>query len=271
MPRALALGIVLLSSALLAQQPTNDLPNPYTTVENHFRLPAGRTWGATSAVDVDRDGRSIWVAERCGANSCLGSDVPVVLKFDADGKLVRSFGGGMFVFPHGIHVDRDGNVWVTDGQDNVPRRRPGYVHADRLQLCRDGRLPRHRCRATPRGCHSSRGSTRRSVRSRHAGECLLMQGDFTPGKVVRLGFNTHKADGTPITLAGTPAVKVWKDANTTESTSGVTLTVDFDSLTGSHLVTIDTSADGTFYATGSDFRAVLTAGTVDSISVVGSA
>ena len=28
----------------------------------------------------------------------------------------------MFVFPHGIHVDRDGNIWVTDGQSNLPRR-----------------------------------------------------------------------------------------------------------------------------------------------------
>lgn len=124
MPRAIALGIVLLSSAVLAQ-PTNELPNPYQTVENHFKMPAGRTWGATSAVDIDPDGRSIWVAERCGANSCLDSNLPVVLKFDPDGKLVRSFGAGMFIFPHGIHVDRDGNIWVTDGQDNVPRRRPG--------------------------------------------------------------------------------------------------------------------------------------------------
>ncbi|MEO6222912.1 MAG: peptidyl-alpha-hydroxyglycine alpha-amidating lyase family protein [Vicinamibacterales bacterium] len=93
-------------------------------------MPAGRTWGATSAVDIDRDGRSIWVAERCSANICWNfttseatpSPLDVVLKFDPDGKVVRSFGKGMFVFPHGIHVDRDGNVWVTDGQDNYPRR-----------------------------------------------------------------------------------------------------------------------------------------------------
>ena len=46
-------------------------------------------------------------------------------KFDSTGKLVKSFGAGMMVFPHGIHVDRDGNIWVTDGNDNLPRRRPG--------------------------------------------------------------------------------------------------------------------------------------------------
>lgn len=84
-------------------------------------MPDGRTWGATSAVDIDKDGRSIWVAERCGANSCLNSDLPAVLKFDPSGKLVASFAGGLMIFPHGIHVDREGNIWVTDGQDNKPR------------------------------------------------------------------------------------------------------------------------------------------------------
>jgi hypothetical protein len=93
-------------------------------------------------------------------------------------------------------------------------------------------------------------------------------GDFTAGKTVIVRFNTHKADGTPITLAGTPAISVYKNS-TTESTAGVTLTVDYDSRTGLHHVAIDTSTDGTFYAAGSDFDVVITAGTVDSISVVG--
>jgi sugar lactone lactonase YvrE len=97
-------------------QPVNDRPNPYQMIEGYFKLPDGRQWGSTSAVDIDPDGRSIWVAERCGANSCAGSKLPVVMKFDQSGKLVRSFGADMFIFPHGIHVDRDGNVWVTDGR-----------------------------------------------------------------------------------------------------------------------------------------------------------
>ena len=92
---------------------------------------------------------------------------------------------------------------------------------------------------------------------------------FAPGETVYLRFNTHEADGTPITLAGTPAISVYKDGSTTESTAGVSLTVDVDSRTGLHLVTIDTSADGAFYAAGSDFDVVITTGTVDSISVVG--
>jgi hypothetical protein len=93
---------------------------------------------------------------------------------------------------------------------------------------------------------------------------------FAPGSTVRLRFNTHKADGTPITLAGTPAVSVYKHGSTTESTSGVSLTVDFDSRTGLHLVAIDTSTDGVFYAADSDFDVVITTGTVDSVSVAGS-
>jgi sugar lactone lactonase YvrE len=95
-----------------AMAPTNDLPNPYHTVENWAQL--GRAWGSTSAVDIDRDGRSVWVAERCGANSCAGSNLPAVFKFDPGGALVSSFGAGMFIAPHGIYVDRDDNVWIAD-------------------------------------------------------------------------------------------------------------------------------------------------------------
>ena len=101
-------AVGLVGAAFVAQD------NPYRPVPDWAQLPAGRTWGATSAVGVDPDGRSIWAAERCGANSCVSSDLPAVLKFDASGRLVRSFGGGMFAFPHGFHVDREGNVWVTD-------------------------------------------------------------------------------------------------------------------------------------------------------------
>ena len=106
--------------------PTNAAPNPYRTVEGWAQLPDGRKWGSTSAVDIDRDGTSVWVAERCGRNSCLDRttgemlDVPTILKFDASGKLVKSFGAGMLIFPHGIYVDKEDNVWVTDGQDNAP-------------------------------------------------------------------------------------------------------------------------------------------------------
>ena len=125
----------LLATAQGDVQPTNDLPNPYRAVEGYFKLPQGRTWGSTSAVEIDKDGRSIWVAERCGTNSCAGSNLPSILKFDPSGKLVKSFGAGLLLFPHGIFVDREGNVWVTDGQDNAPRAQGGG-RAGALMVCR---------------------------------------------------------------------------------------------------------------------------------------
>jgi len=135
LPAAAALllsSLTLLAQAPVAQvAPVNDGPNPYVTETGWAKMPAGRTWGATSAVDIDPDGVSVWVAERCGANTCWDaaagkpSPLDIVLKFDGNGNLVRSFGKGLFVFPHGIHVDRQGNVWVTDGQDNFPRRARG--------------------------------------------------------------------------------------------------------------------------------------------------
>ncbi len=94
---------------------TSAQPNPYTTIANWGQLPEGRTWGSTSAIDVAPDGH-IWVAERCGANTCAGSNLPSILEFDPSGKLLRSFGAGLFIFPHGFLVDKEGNVWVTDAQ-----------------------------------------------------------------------------------------------------------------------------------------------------------
>ena len=99
--------------------PTNNLPNPYNTIEGFFKL--GRPSGSTSAVDVDKDGKTIWFAERCGSNSCVSTpDIDTVYHFDANGNIIKSFGKGLIMFPHGIHVDKDGNVWVTDGNDNAP-------------------------------------------------------------------------------------------------------------------------------------------------------
>ena len=105
---------IAMAQAVTPERPTNELPNPYRTVEGWARMPAGRTWGSTSAVEIDRDGISVWVAERCGANSCVGSNLDPILKFDSTGTLVRSFGAGLMASPHGITVDPDGNVWVTD-------------------------------------------------------------------------------------------------------------------------------------------------------------
>src|SRR5437763_15343374 len=84
--------------------PPNSQPNPYRTVEHWFTLPEGRSMGSTSAVFVAPSGH-IWVAERCGVNSCANSDLAPVMEFDPSGKLLKSFGSGMFNFPHGIWIE----------------------------------------------------------------------------------------------------------------------------------------------------------------------
>lgn len=104
------------------------LPNRYLRDGLFFHWPARRTLGSISAIDMDRDGRSVWVAERCGGQShCIGNNVDPVLKFDADGKVVRQFGASIIVYPHGIFVDHENNIWVADLQSNVdrPAPRPG--------------------------------------------------------------------------------------------------------------------------------------------------
>src|SRR6516225_8073226 len=93
--------------------PINDLPNPYRTVRDWGHPPNGAPWAAVTAVEVSPDG-SIYVIHRCRDNSCADRPEPPILKFDASGKLLKAWGGGMFIFPHGATVDRDGNLWVTD-------------------------------------------------------------------------------------------------------------------------------------------------------------
>jgi DNA-binding beta-propeller fold protein YncE len=93
----------------------NAAPNPYKMQEDWAQLPAGRKFGQAIKVQVDHsDGKSIWVFDRCGGNDCGDSTLNPVQKFDASGKFVTGFGGGMFNQPHGFYVDREGNVWVAD-------------------------------------------------------------------------------------------------------------------------------------------------------------
>ena len=105
-------------------QPVNSGANPYRIIRDWAQFTAEkRPWGGSNGVAIDRDGRSVWATDRCSpgtAPGCLGTKANPVHLFDESGKEVRSFGGGMFVWPHGIHADRDGNVWVTDARVASP-------------------------------------------------------------------------------------------------------------------------------------------------------
>ena len=97
-------------------QPVNSGANPYRTIRNWGMVPEGRPWGAANGVDIDLDGTSVWVSDRCGDRTCVGTMVDPIQKFDESGKRLTAFGGGMFVWPHGLHVDQEGNVWVADSR-----------------------------------------------------------------------------------------------------------------------------------------------------------
>lgn len=103
-----------------AFEPVNDLPNPYETDRTWAQLPAGRAWASVTAVEPAPDG-TIYVVDRCFENSCAGRGEDPIMRFDASGTLLNSWGSGMFIFPHGGTADMDGNLWITDagGEDGV--------------------------------------------------------------------------------------------------------------------------------------------------------
>ncbi len=111
-------------------------PNPVVT-QNWGGLPAGRTWGSTAGIDIDPIDGHIWAYERCGAGS-FGAGAPVtcdtnlvdpIFKFDRHtGAVLANFGAGVMVTPHGIHVDNEGNVWVTDFATNADETKGQQVH-----------------------------------------------------------------------------------------------------------------------------------------------
>src|SRR5258708_19863957 len=106
-----------------------ELANPYRLVEGWPALPKsmnGGRWGEVIRVHVDGGG-NIWVFHRCfntvppGHATCIGrgESNPPILEFDPSGKLLKSFGVGLFAYPHGFTIDRDGNLWVSDVNDEA--------------------------------------------------------------------------------------------------------------------------------------------------------
>jgi DNA-binding beta-propeller fold protein YncE len=111
-----ACGVATAVHAQADSAARNDLPQTYRTTRDWGQLPPGMKWAAVTAVEPSPDGRIIYVVHRCFDNSCTGRAEPPILKFDRSGKLLESWGEGMFNFPHGATVDREGNLWVTDAR-----------------------------------------------------------------------------------------------------------------------------------------------------------
>ena len=126
MTPAIATGIVAALLGLDAGLQAQTSTHPYR-INPNWNKPAGRKIGVASGIKMDRDGRHMWILDRCGANGCAESDLDPIIRMDPDGKIVASFGKGLLNFPHGFFIDRDGNVWVTDGAPaGDPRGAAGF-------------------------------------------------------------------------------------------------------------------------------------------------
>jgi len=123
----LVAAVGLTANAQTQYPKPTDLPNPYRLAEGWPTLPKtmnGGRWGEVIRVNVARDG-NIWVFHRCfntvppGSAVCInrGPANPPILQFDPAGRLLKSFGAGLFAYPHGFTVDHEGNVWATDVND----------------------------------------------------------------------------------------------------------------------------------------------------------
>ena len=119
-PGRAGLIILSLSMVVVYQSPaakTKSRKCRIDLVEGWAELPEGiEAWGQTIGVEIDTGG-NLLVFQRCFASNCIGRDeVPAFLKYNSDGKLVDSWGEGMFVWPHGFFLDTDGNIWTTDAR-----------------------------------------------------------------------------------------------------------------------------------------------------------
>src|SRR5262245_25279925 len=94
--RSVPLFAMLLSQTTVVR---NDLSQPYRTTRNWGELPPGVKWAAVTAIEPSPDG-TIYVVHRCFENSCAGRQEAPILKYDSDGKLLKTWGQNMFVFPH---------------------------------------------------------------------------------------------------------------------------------------------------------------------------
>jgi hypothetical protein len=93
-------------------------------------------------------------------------------------------------------------------------------------------------------------------------------GDIALGDTIDIKFCTVTTTGAPTTLAGSPAISAYLSNSTTQLTAGITLSVDFDSVTGLNNVRV-VATGGNGYAAQTNYALIITTGTVGGTSVVG--
>ncbi len=115
-------GALVASAGVRQGVEAQGLPNPYRIAEGWAQLPNGKPMGAVGKAVIDPDGQHVWAVVRCErleeqsrfGDECRDSKSDPIVQFGPDGKVTKTFGGGLFIWPHGLDVDKDGNVWVTD-------------------------------------------------------------------------------------------------------------------------------------------------------------
>jgi sugar lactone lactonase YvrE len=119
-----------------AMAPTN-LPDPYEMPQYLWgQTLDGKPWGSTSGIALDPQNH-LWAIGRCGANTCDGSNTAPVYEIDmATGKAIKSIGAGVFVWPHGFDIDKQGNIWVTDAMVS----KDGTRGEQAIKLSPDGKV-----------------------------------------------------------------------------------------------------------------------------------
>ena len=207
-----ASAIVALLATASVSFAQGGLPNPYRPVRGLADgggpfVPGGewavRPAGPPASMYVDVDGESIWAVIRCDETSpvpvasggrfgidCLGPDnriknIDTIFKFDPKGKVVKSFGRGMFIWPHGLLVDREGNVWVTDAasQQAVDMAAKAGVHAGHqiFKFSPDGKLLMKMGEAGVPGKDSSHFTSPSSVAVAANGDIFVADGHEVNG------------------------------------------------------------------------------------------
>ena len=113
------------------------LPDPFEPPQRQWaKLADGHAWGTTAGIEIGPNGE-IWAIDRCGGTTCDGSNRAAVHQIDAKtGKPIRSIGAGLFAMPHGLHVDRRGNVWVTDAAISKDKSKGQQV----IKMSPDGKV-----------------------------------------------------------------------------------------------------------------------------------
>ena len=111
--------IMLLQRLVAAYGPianSNDRPNPYMRIEPFGEPPPGNNgeWAALIGAEGGPDG-TLYVLHRCQQNSCVDRPEPPIVKLDPrSGRRLDSWGEGLMAFPHGLHLDHEGNAWTAD-------------------------------------------------------------------------------------------------------------------------------------------------------------